>query len=62
MQVFGDGVAAISLPDPDYDVEQGEIAIATGWGQTDPDDETLPDILQVCTFYQRLFFINISKW
>ncbi|CAG9760557.1 unnamed protein product [Ceutorhynchus assimilis] len=44
--VFGDEVAAINLPDSDYKVEQGEIAIATGWGQTDPDDETLPDILQ----------------
>ncbi|KAL1501839.1 hypothetical protein ABEB36_007090 [Hypothenemus hampei] len=44
--IFGEGVSAVYLPDPDYDVIQGEIAVATGWGQTDPDDSTLPTILQ----------------
>ncbi|XP_050310294.1 trypsin 3A1-like [Anthonomus grandis grandis] len=59
--IFNEEVAAVALPDPDYDVIQGEYAVATGWGQTDPDDETLPNILQsvelpeipteVCTNY-----------
>ncbi|XP_066247805.1 trypsin-7-like [Euwallacea similis] len=44
--VLNEQVGTINLPSPDYDIEQGEIAIATGWGQTDPDDSTLPVILQ----------------
>uniref|UniRef100_A0AAR5Q4F9 Peptidase S1 domain-containing protein n=1 Tax=Dendroctonus ponderosae TaxID=77166 RepID=A0AAR5Q4F9_DENPD len=44
--VLREGVAAIALPPPDVDVELGEVAVATGWGQIDPDETTLPDILQ----------------
>lgn len=40
-------MAAVVLPPPGVDVEMGAVAVATGWGQIDPDDTTLPDILQV---------------
>ena len=40
-------MAAIELAAEGDEIVQGEIAKATGWGQTDPLDETLPYILQV---------------
>lgn len=49
MQLFSESVGPINLPDTTYEVKENEIAVATGWGQTDPDDSTLPAILQVST-------------
>ncbi|XP_060529446.1 trypsin-1-like [Cylas formicarius] len=46
--VFGNGVSAVSLPAATDEVSNGETSIVTGWGQTDPDDDTsLSDQLQV---------------
>lgn len=44
--VFSETVAVVEMAAAGDDVIPGEVAKATGWGQTDPNDDTLPNILQ----------------
>ncbi|XP_030751256.1 trypsin-1-like [Sitophilus oryzae] len=44
---FNEKVSPIKLPRPGEEITQTEMSTATGWGMTDPHDDTLPTILQV---------------